>query len=246
MPRSGEYTYMQQIGEAGREHAVNKPFSDDQTPRFFADMAVIFSLLPKPPARVLDCGCGTGWLSWFLARKGYEVVGQDCCEDAVDLARENPLFVKDVTPVEFIASDFETLDYDEEFDAIVFYASLHHSLDPEKAIHSTWRALRPDGIFVALEPGKGHGDLADDHAAQYDLGDRDMPPTLIVKLGKAAGFRKAKVYQHAGQLMSTLYNEEPNSPLKRRLFQIPGVKLAALLASALWFKRDNGTVWMQK
>jgi magnesium-protoporphyrin O-methyltransferase len=37
--------------------------------------------------RVLDAGCGTGVMSWELARRGAEVVGVDLAEELVDVAR---------------------------------------------------------------------------------------------------------------------------------------------------------------
>src|SRR5579875_3895069 len=39
--------------------------------------------------RVLDLGCGSGWLSIFLARQGFFVTGVDLAEHAVELARQS-------------------------------------------------------------------------------------------------------------------------------------------------------------
>ena len=44
---------------------------------------------PKPPARVLELGCGNGMSSsLWMARKGYEVHGIDISETAIAWARE--------------------------------------------------------------------------------------------------------------------------------------------------------------
>jgi SAM-dependent methyltransferase len=245
MPRAGEYTYFARIGEDGRQHSINKPFSDEGCARFFMDLGLLYLLLPKPPARVLECGCGTGWLSFFLARRGYQVVGQDCAEDAIELARQNPMFVK-TGQVEFVCSDFEDLDYRDEFDAIVFYAALHHTQKEQATFDSAWRALKPGGILVAMEPGVGQEKRSQRVIQEYDVGDRDMPPVLAIRCGKQAGFREFRIYQHAGQLVSALYDEPPSSQLLRKLWRIPGLKLLAFLASYLYLKRYNGTVWMRK
>src|SRR3954471_11699398 len=116
MPRSGELTYYDRIGEAGRQHAVGKPFSDADCGLYLLRAGALFSLLPAPPARVLDCGCGTGWLSYFLARRGYEVVGTDVSDAPIRLAHANPMFRDGAAP-SFLVEDSESLPFREEFDA---------------------------------------------------------------------------------------------------------------------------------
>ena len=45
-------------------------------------------LLPTPPAKLLDLGCGTGLTSLSFARRGYDVTGQDISETAIQYANE--------------------------------------------------------------------------------------------------------------------------------------------------------------
>src|SRR5579884_2448767 len=37
---------------------------------------------------VLDLGCGSGWLSIFLAREGFDVTGVDLAAHAIELAQQ--------------------------------------------------------------------------------------------------------------------------------------------------------------
>src|SRR5262245_5592710 len=152
MPRRGELTYYERIGEAGRAHAVGKPFSDDECGLYLMRAGALLSLLPPPPARLLDCGCGTGWLSYFLTRRGYEVVGTDVSTDAIRLAKTNPLFRNGPTPT-FSVADSESLTFSSEFDAVVFFDSLHHATDESAALAGAFRALRPGGVCIARAPG---------------------------------------------------------------------------------------------
>src|SRR3954470_25049119 len=155
MPRPGELTYYDQIGELGRQHALAKPFSDDDCGPNLLRLGALFNLLPPPPARILECGCGTGWLAHFLARRGYEVTATDVAADAIRLARGNQIFCQGTVP-EFRVADTEALAFDSEFDVVIFFDSLHHCLDEQAALRCAYQALRPGGICIAFEPGWGH------------------------------------------------------------------------------------------
>jgi 2-polyprenyl-3-methyl-5-hydroxy-6-metoxy-1,4-benzoquinol methylase len=155
MARQGEYHYYKNIGEAAVLHSLNKPFSDESRSARLMKVGAVLSLLPRPPARILECGCGVGWFASILAKSGYDVVAQDVSSDAIQLAREHPLFTKSPAP-QFIASDFQDLDYANEFDAVIFFDSLHHAIDETQAIRAAWRAPTPNGRLIASEPGVGH------------------------------------------------------------------------------------------
>ncbi|MEG4497073.1 class I SAM-dependent methyltransferase [Microcoleus sp. F10-C6] len=56
--------------------------------RAATDEAILQAVLRYKPRRVLDVGCGEGWLTRALANRGFEVVGVDGCAVLVDRARE--------------------------------------------------------------------------------------------------------------------------------------------------------------
>lgn len=155
MPRPGELTYFDVIGDGGRHHAVNKPFSDPSCGSLLMQVGAILAILPPPPLRILDCGCGTGWLSYILQKRGYEVVGTDVSSTAIDLAKSNPMFIRSQAP-KFVVADSEHLSFESKFDVVLFFDSLHHAVDEYAALQSAFRALKPGGMCVTSEPGVGH------------------------------------------------------------------------------------------
>jgi SAM-dependent methyltransferase len=217
-PRPGELTYYERIGETGRRHAVAKPFSDDACGLYLLRAGALFSLLPPPPARVLDCGCGTGWLSYFLARRGYDVVGTDVSSEAIALAQANPMFRDGLAP-RFLVADSESLTFTSEFDAVVFFDSLHHTIDDAAALRSAHRALRPGGVCIALEPGRGHARKSRAIDAAYDVTDRDMPPWHVRRVGRRVGFSRCRIVPAPQHLGKALYAGRWRAPLRHLLVQ---------------------------
>lgn len=174
------------------------------------EIGAMMTFLPKPPARLLDLGCGTGWTSIFFAKAGYDVVGVDICEDMILEARKKKES-EGVKNLKFIVSDYEHMNFNQEFDGAIFFDSLHHSVNEEEAIFYVQRALKPNGICVASEPGVGHEATqgAKNAVEKYGVTERDMPPKKIIAAGKKAGFRKFLVYPHT-DIVRAFYN--PFSP----------------------------------
>ncbi|WP_416900066.1 MAG: class I SAM-dependent methyltransferase [Minwuia sp.] len=113
-------------------------------------MPVVELLDPRPGERILDLGCGDGYLTEKLVQAGCDVVGVDAGADMIRVAREKGLNAH--------VMDGHALDFDAEFDAVFSNAALHWMLQPEKVVAGVKRALRPGGRFVG-EFG-GHGNVA--------------------------------------------------------------------------------------
>jgi SAM-dependent methyltransferase len=195
MAKQDEVEYFQRIGEESRRRAANKPYAEARCGSYFFDLGMLFSLLPPPPARILDLGVGTGWTSVFLANRGYHVVGQDVSDGGIALANLNKSKAG-VDNLEFIVSDYEHLTFHQEFDGAVFYDCLHHSEDTHLALTSAYRALKPGGVCVTAEPGTGHAAAAGSAEARERWGvtEKDMPPKTIIELARRVGFRGHDVY----------------------------------------------------
>jgi SAM-dependent methyltransferase len=209
MPSPGELTYYDRIGPEGRNHSLNKPFSDDRRGALLMEVGAVLLLMPPPPCRVLECGCGPGWLTYLLAKSGYDVVGQDVSAEAIGLARSNPTFRDIDRQPAFVVSDFERLDFESEFDVVVFFDSLHHCIDLKLAMSRAFDALKPNGMMIASEPGLGHAEHSREFVQKWGVTDRDTPPALVTATGRAVGFAAGYTYPHAELLGPALYKSKP-------------------------------------
>ena len=113
--KQGEIDYMKNIGDDGAQAAFDKPFSHFTCSKNLVDLGIIMALLPPPPARLLDLGCGTGWTSAFFARRGYRVTGQDIAPDMIQYAERNRARYE-ATDLDFVLSDYESLNFTKPFD----------------------------------------------------------------------------------------------------------------------------------
>jgi SAM-dependent methyltransferase len=243
MPTDGELRYFDTIGEAGRRHSLGKPFSDENRGGMLLEVGALLSLLPPPPAAILDCGCGTGWLTWLLQRSGYIATGIDVAPLAVELARANPPYTH-LDPPRFLAADVESMAFPAEFDAVVFFDSLHHVVDEEAALRNVLRALKPGGICITSEPGAGHADASAHQVDSYGVTERDMPAHHIATVARRAGFTDVTTYPRADSVGVRLYGSpSPTEARWKRALRTSVVGRSLLtLKTTERARRDNGMV----
>jgi ubiquinone/menaquinone biosynthesis C-methylase UbiE len=96
-----------------------------------------------PRAKVLDAGCGPGFVAASAKLLGADVEGVDFSEGMVEQAKGR------FPDIDFAVADVEDLPVrDETFDAVLSNIVLFHVTDPEKAMSEARRVLRPNGRFV--------------------------------------------------------------------------------------------------
>lgn len=205
MAKAGELTYLRTIGEAGVAHVGRKPFTLDCRGRALMDIGMMRNFLPEPPARLLDLGCGSGWTSCFFGLMGYEVVGQDIAPDMIEMAVINKQRYQ-AHSTSFVVSDYESLNFHEEFEAACFYDSLHHAEDEKLALEAVYRALKPGGVVLMHEPGDGHSVAEHSIIAMKKFGvtEKDMPAYHIMDVAAEIGFKKARFMPFATDMVECL------------------------------------------
>ncbi len=205
MAKAGELTYLRALGEEGMAYVANKPFSSSCRGRYLMDIGMMRNFLPDPPARLLDLGCGSGWTSCFFGMMGYDVVGQDIAPDMIEMAVANKQRYQ-AHSTRFVVSDYESLDFHEEFQAAVFYDSLHHAEDERLALAAVYRALAPGGVVLMHEPGDGHADaeISVEATKKYGVTEKDMPAYHIMQIATELGFTSARYFPFANDMVECL------------------------------------------
>lgn len=130
---------------------------------------LLWSFASHTPHRVLDCACGTGNVSFELAKFGYEVMGVDLSPEMIVVAQrkaqEHDSVPNDYRAPRFAVADLGDFDLGETFDsASCLYDSLNYITDSahlKRAFECVRRHIEPGGVWVF--------DMNSDYALSADL-----------------------------------------------------------------------------
>lgn len=142
---------------------------------------------------LLDLGCGTGvpYDRWFVEH-GADVTGVDIVADNIAAARDH------VSEASFEVGDFSTLEYEDDFDAVVsFYAVFHIPKEEHGQLFQDMRRWLRDGghLLVTISPEE-----LDEYRDDAFLGGSGMVwdahgPEETKGLMEDAGFEIERVYE---------------------------------------------------
>jgi len=104
-------------------------------------------------ADILDIGAGNGWLSYRLARKGHHPVAVDLLDNGFDGLGAARHYFSDLTrPFPCFQAEMDRLPFaPRQFDAVIFNAAFHYSVDYEVTLAESLRCLRRPGIVVIAD-----------------------------------------------------------------------------------------------
>lgn len=96
------------------------------------------------PSKILDVGCGGGFLTNELARAGHDVTGVDLSGESLAVAHRHD----ETKSVKYQVADAYSLPFaDASFDVVSALDFLEHIEDPARAIKEFSRVLKPGGKF---------------------------------------------------------------------------------------------------
>jgi ubiquinone/menaquinone biosynthesis C-methylase UbiE len=107
--------------------------------------------LRRAPMKVLDCGCGTGYISVLLAKYGMNVSSIDISPKSIEITKKRAEVNQVSDRVEAKVMPLENLDYnDNTFDLVVGDMILHHVI-LEKCAKEIIRVLKPGAKAIFRE-----------------------------------------------------------------------------------------------
>lgn len=201
-----------------------KPFNIQGASRLLKDVSIIFEMSDfKKGQRVLDFGCGTGWLSNGLSDCGLNVSGVDIAENAAIIARQ---FRHHIRPVRY-GQNVESLSFDgihlpfedAEFDRIVCFDSFHHVANQRLTLQEFYRVLKPGGRVAFIEPGKNHSlaPMSQYEMRHFNVIENDIDLDTIQRDGREVGFQNIQVFNHLGEDFIIELSDSENSLLFKML-----------------------------
>lgn len=126
-----------------------------------ASHQIILEAVPAGARSAIDLGCGDGWLSADLARRGLGVTAIDLDRASLERARQN-LAGFDAVSIhhgDLLAPVWPAA----AFDVVASVATLHH-VEPEAGLVAMRRLVAPGGVLaiVSFARRSGPGDVARD------------------------------------------------------------------------------------
>jgi 2-polyprenyl-3-methyl-5-hydroxy-6-metoxy-1,4-benzoquinol methylase len=145
-------------------------------------------LAPAPQERILDVGCGDGYNTAAIAKRGAIVTGIDVNEHRLAIARKRHSSM----PVDFRTMNAETMSFaDASFDKAISFCVIEHFQRDDLVLANVRRVLGPHGTLVLSADSLMNPEIRDvereSHRHRYDVKNFYSLDVLGRKLD-AAGF----------------------------------------------------------
>ncbi len=129
------------------ENGCHKPLQEMNPIRggFVIDVLKKFDV--SSAKKIVEVGCGGGIFSEYIASHGYNVLGVDISEGAINVAKEHASITN--VKVDYqLATVYQLPFEDESFDVVMSSDFLEHLEDLVKAISEMSRILKKGGLFI--------------------------------------------------------------------------------------------------
>lgn len=126
----------------------------------------------KKPLRILEVGCGYGYLTYSLQKMGHDATGIDLSKTSTDFAKKNfGNFFFTGKIEDFLKENSKS------FDVIIATELIEHLSNPQQFLKTCKLLLKDQGEIVLTTPNK-------DYFSKKSIYQTDLPPVHLSWLGK--------------------------------------------------------------
>lgn len=249
--------YVGKLADWEREYLFQKPFAPPPSyDAYYTEIYPVLNLIKAmdvpSEGRVLEVGCGPGWVTEILRGLGFDVDAIEPSEEMIRIAREriessarHHHFARP-RKVAFHATTLEGCRLaDGSVDAILFHASLHHIIDEQKALDQCFRLLKPGGVLGVSEAAWTPGHRATEESFEREMerfGTLENPYTIeyLDHLLSRSGFIDVERYHSFNGLVPVELEGLSLSELLRKAPAIGNVVAPAHLMNNLTARKPSG------
>ena len=156
----------------------------------------VLDICSKQGGKVIEIGCGFGYLTLELARNGLDVIGVDLSPKSIEIAKkvaDENLFKEGFGSLIYKCDDVLSMDIGKnEFDHIVFFGALHHLPNIDLVLLKVYEALKNGGNLILCEPVR---DNFTKESAEFVAILRAVLPTWIPYEEKLGGLDNPKSWK---------------------------------------------------
>lgn len=157
--------------------------------------------------KILDIGCGSGTLSFYLSNKNHEVKGIDISDKAIKVCKESSRLMN-LKNISFERIDFPNKAPKGKYDFVIFSEVIEHLADDDLALKKIYSLLNHGGLLFLTTPSN--------NAPLYRLGttkefdkrvghERRYSINQLVKKLKKQGFFIENIYKKESLLRNFLF-----------------------------------------
>lgn len=109
--------------------------------------------------KVLDVGCGDGKITALITKQASCVTGIDISRSMIDFALTH-YPKKNYPNLTFMQKDIEQIDFNNQFDLVISFCTLHWLRDQTKALDNIYKALVSSGKVLIVLPAKSNTNIS--------------------------------------------------------------------------------------
>ena len=145
------------------DQEIRKPFwygvlGRDYLVKFTKIIRTFEQLDIAPPKKLLELGCGPGWMAEFLALMKYQVIATTISHYDIEMGQKRLMSIaaKGIQAnLQYIATPMEKINQCianvGDYDAVYVFQALHHAYDWRSAIEASYQCLKPGGWLLLFD-----------------------------------------------------------------------------------------------